>query len=351
MFNTIVQRGVGFMLIAIIVYLLLRLIVFRPRKGKAKGVGRESFELKIYSIKEHCSDYSLKEFMNFLDKYKGGQNVRKNGHTVREFTTKEKAELQNLFYNVVAPAKDVSIAMKEQFRNYICNLKVDGVDMRPRYEDYTKNITDRHYEEKDKVVSYFADNTTNGYKMISNISDVNKPNLQLYSPYTFEIETNGSISNVSVNSPILNSNAEVELNITLPNGTLLTKYLSFDSEKYITSFDCDLVGTYLLNLKYRIGATEYESSSQIVISYLPEYDSFEYYDASNLYTLVTKGGMVSEDGNLKLVNDDSFILTYKYEFAPLLMILSCVLFVVDIAIRKLRWQDIKDIFKKKQRRA
>lgn len=78
---------------------------------------------------------------------------------------------------------------------------------------------------------------------------------------------------------------------------------------------------------------------------------FEYYDASNLYTLVTKGGMVSEDGNLKLVNDDSFILTYKYEFAPLLMILSCVLFVVDIAIRKLRWQDIKDIFKKKQRRA
>ena len=103
MFNTIVQRGVGFMLIAIIVYLLLRLIVFRPRKGKAKGVGRESFELKIYSIKEHCSDYSLKEFMNFLDKYKGGQNVRKNGHTVREFTTK-------------------------------------------------------HYEEKDKVVSYFADN-------------------------------------------------------------------------------------------------------------------------------------------------------------------------------------------------
>lgn len=157
MFNTIVQRGVGFMLIAIIVYLLLRLIVFRPGKGKAKGVGRESFELKIYSIKEHCSDYSLKEFMNFLDKYKGGQNVRKNGHTVREFTTKEKAELQNLFYNVVAPAKDVSIAMKEQFRNYICNLKVDGVDMRPRYEDYTKNITDRHYEEKDKVVSYFAD--------------------------------------------------------------------------------------------------------------------------------------------------------------------------------------------------
>ena len=200
-------------------------------------------------------------------------------------------------------------------------------------------------------LSYFADNTTNGYKMISNISDVNKPNLQLYSPYTFEIETNGSISNVSVNSPILNSNAEVELNITLPDGTLLTKYLSFDSEKYITSFDCDLVGTYLLNLKYRIGATEYESSSQIVISYLPEYDSFEYYDASNLYTLVTKGGMVSEDGNLKLVNDDSFILTYKYEFAPLLMILSCVLFVVDIAIRKLRWQDIKDIFKKKQRRA
>lgn len=198
---------------------------------------------------------------------------------------------------------------------------------------------------------YFSDNQSNGYKMISNISDVNKPNLQLYSPYTFEIETSGSITNVNVNSPSLNSNAEVELNVTLPNGTVLTKYLSFDSEKYITSFDCDLVGTYLLNLKYKLGATEYESNSEVIVSYLPEYDSFEYYDPSNLYTLVTNGGIVSEDGNLKLVNDDSFVLTYKYEFAPLLMILSCVLFVIDVAIRKLRWQDIKDIFKKKQRRA
>ena len=38
MFDTIVQRGVGFMLVAIIVYLLLRVIVFRPKKGSVNGV-------------------------------------------------------------------------------------------------------------------------------------------------------------------------------------------------------------------------------------------------------------------------------------------------------------------------
>lgn len=158
MFDTIVQRGVGFMLIAIIVYLLLRLIVFRPKKGSVNGVDRESFELKIFSMNEHCSEYSLKEFMKFLDKYKGGRVIKERGRIIQqEFTVKEKGELKSLFYDVVAPAKDVSIATKEQFRNYIRNLKVDEVDMRPRYEDYTRKITDRAALDEDKVVSYFAD--------------------------------------------------------------------------------------------------------------------------------------------------------------------------------------------------
>lgn len=157
MFDTIVQRGVGFMLVAIIVYLLLRLIVFRPKKESVNGVDKESFELKIFSMNEHCSEYSLKEFMKFLDKYKGGKVIRESGRVVRQFTTKEKGELQSLFYDVVAPAKDVSIATKEQFRNYIRNLHVDGVDMRPRYEDFTKRVTDKGSLQEDKVVSYFAD--------------------------------------------------------------------------------------------------------------------------------------------------------------------------------------------------
>lgn len=157
MFETVVQRGVGFMLIALIVYLLLRLIVFRPKKGSVNGVDRKSFELKIFAMNEHCSEYSLKEFMRFLDKYKGGRIIKERGRiVVWEFTAKEKGELKSLFYDVVAPAKDVSIATKEQYRNYIRNLKVDGVDMRPRYEDYTKRITDKDVED-DKVVSYFAD--------------------------------------------------------------------------------------------------------------------------------------------------------------------------------------------------
>ena len=157
MFDTIVQRGVGFMLIAIIVYLLLRLIIFRPKTGSGNNLDKESFELKIFSINQHCSEYSLKEFMKFLDKYKGGNVIREEGRIVRKYTTREKGELQSLFYDVVAPAKDVSIATKEQFRNYIRNVHVEGVDMRPRYEDYTRRVTDKESLQEDKVVSYFAD--------------------------------------------------------------------------------------------------------------------------------------------------------------------------------------------------
>ena len=84
-------------------------------------------------------------------------------------------------------------------------------------------------------------------------------------------------------------------------------------------------------------------------SYYSEYDSFTSYDSAYLYNLITSDGQVSEDGKLIVSNDNLPITTYTYEFTPLFMIISCALFVCDIAIRKLRWQDIKDIFTRKKK--
>jgi len=63
--------------------------------------------------------------------------------------------------------------------------------------------------------------------------------------------------------------------------------------------------------------------------------------------MITNDGNVSEDGKLTISNDGLQMTTYKYEFALVLMVIACALYVVDIAIRKLRWQDIKDLFRKK----
>ena len=69
-------------------------------------------------------------------------------------------------------------------------------------------------------------------------------------------------------------------------------------------------------------------------------------EASNLYYMVSQNGKVSEDGHLELANDNSYVMTYTLDFTPIFMIICVILFVVDIMIRKLRWTDIKALFKK-----
>ncbi|MDE5867837.1 MAG: hypothetical protein K2H02_02730, partial [Anaeroplasmataceae bacterium] len=69
------------------------------------------------------------------------------------------------------------------------------------------------------------------------------------------------------------------------------------------------------------------------------------YNESSLYYMVTSDGKIGKDGSLKLENNNSYIETYIYDFTILLMSICVALFVVDIFIRKVKWQDIKSLFK------
>ena len=51
-----------------------------------------------------------------------------------------------------------------------------------------------------------------------------------------------------------------------------------------------------------------------------------------------------------LENDDKEIATYIIRFIAPLMIVAVVLYVIDIIIRKLKWNDIKSFFGVKQRK-
>lgn len=192
-------------------------------------------------------------------------------------------------------------------------------------------------------------NETNGYKLANNIVSNNTPSSQNYVPYVFEITSDGSYTNVSVITTNLNVDAIVVLNITYPSGNLLKKTMSFNSTNYITSFKADEAGIYKLDLTYTLGDMVESTTEYTSLSYLPEYNSFEFFDSSNLYGMITNDGNVSEDGKLTISNDGLQMTTYKYEFALVLMVIACALYVVDIAIRKLRWQDIKDLFRKKKK--
>ena len=186
-----------------------------------------------------------------------------------------------------------------------------------------------------------------GEKVLKNVSEVLKPNERIDSAFIVDTINLGTNTLLTVNAPSLNVDSVLSIKVTNPDNTVVEKQLTFDSENYITELVTDQVGDYVVELTYTFGETVYTSSYTFTISYLPEYNSFENFEASNLYYMVSNNGMVSENGKLKLVNDNSKQQKFIYEFTPLLMIICVVLFVVDVIVRKLTLNDIKALFRKK----
>ena len=189
-----------------------------------------------------------------------------------------------------------------------------------------------------------------GYTFSSNVVGTNTPSNLNRTPYIVELSKNGSNGNITVSTNTINLKAKATVKITYPSGNVVENNMSFDSVNYISSYKLNEIGTYKIEFTYDLGNLHDTVTKYDTLSYFPEYDSFESFDSSNLYTYITSDGTVSEDGKLTISNEGLQMTTYKYDFTPILMIIICVLFVVDIAIRKLRWQDIKDIFSKKKKK-
>lgn len=180
---------------------------------------------------------------------------------------------------------------------------------------------------------------------LSNIVTSSTPNNQNYSSYKVTCEKNGDQMRITVIPQTVNPNANVVLSVIDPSGNTTEYKMNISSNNYYYDYNINLIGSYKLVAKYN----DVEIIERFNFSYYSEYDSFTSYDSAYLYNLITSDGQVSEDGKLIVSNDNLPITTYTYEFTPLFMIISCALFVCDIAIRKLRWQDIKDIFTRKKK--
>lgn len=185
-----------------------------------------------------------------------------------------------------------------------------------------------------------------GQSILSNVIDVNMPKLQVYSPFIFNLEQNGNKTDVIINAPVATDKAKMELTVVDPNNNEAKYEMAFDSMNYFVTIDTSLNGKYVINLKYSQGNIEFIETKDLCISYNKEYNEFQKYDPSNLYSMVNHNGKVSEDGKLSINNDGMDLQLYTYEFMPLFMIICVVLFICDVIIRKLRWQDIVSLFKK-----
>ena len=303
------------------------------------------------------------------------------------YTAKDVSELESLFDNDISgesmknPVEDVtsSVTVNKNNDATLANIEGDIEEIHGFYRGTTKNSATtilqttystiaRDYEVPlyatwrygNGTVSSFScdikvspwldkwESGSNGEKFLQNLCLANLPVRREEVPLIVQIEAEGSQSYVYINTPTLNPNAEITLTITNPDGSTLERELVYTTEDYQTNFITDMVGTYNIQISYKLNNVEFSKRYLYDVSYSEEYNSFAYYEISNLNHMVNNGNNVYEDGSsLNMEIDQTKVTTYTYDFTVLFMTISICLFVLDIFIRKVKWADIKNIFHKK----
>ncbi|MGM9969584.1 MAG: VWA domain-containing protein [Anaeroplasma sp.] len=182
---------------------------------------------------------------------------------------------------------------------------------------------------------------------LTNLCISNIPDEKVDHPFVITNSIDGSICNLNISTPSINTEANLTLKIKKPDGKEVILPVTFNSQSYDSSFIYDSLGQYRLELTYTIGSKTYVANQIIDISTLPEYNSFERFDISDLNSMVNFNASPYQNGSdVVLENDNSITTTFSYDFTSLFMIISVILFVVDIIIRKVKWADIVNLFRK-----
>ncbi len=178
-----------------------------------------------------------------------------------------------------------------------------------------------------------------------NVFSVNTPKERVDTPFTVTISRQSGKAQVDVCSVEgASSKTNVRVVVTSPSGEK-TEFnnLAAIANVYSCSFALPNVGEYAVEVIYNDGEPVVK---RVHLAYLPEYDAFATFDASPLYKMVGVNGTVSEDGKLSIVNDEDEVGVRIVNLTPVLLIITVVLFVADVIVRKVKWADITGIFRR-----
>ena len=189
-----------------------------------------------------------------------------------------------------------------------------------------------------------------GDRFFGNLFETNVPAEKVDYPYTVNISYDGIISSIDIIPSLVDPFAKIDLIITAPNGETITEELSFNTEGYYYEFEPDELGKYSVALTYEIGGEVYSSTTYFNLGYSPEYDSFAVFDIASLEEVIRNRGNVFADSNITMVNDEDKIATYEIDYTVPLLIIAVILFVCDVIVRKVKWNDIASLFKKRAKK-
>lgn len=182
-----------------------------------------------------------------------------------------------------------------------------------------------------------------GNTIFENLFELNIPQEKHTVPYTVNIIGEGKVTRIEVQPTTPQTDATATIEIAFPNGETVSESMSFNGSIYYYEFDTSDVGKYDVHITYTY-KEDYSYEKAIYVCYLDEYDAFSVFEPSALHRAIDGRGTVSEDGTLKIENDEREVGKYVVELTVPLLIVVVVLYVVDIIVRKLKWEDIRSFF-------
>lgn len=186
---------------------------------------------------------------------------------------------------------------------------------------------------------------SNSYSVFfNNMLSENLPAEKNGQPYSVYTERVGNRTKIGIIPARLRSDGVATIRITLPDETVISENMAYDGKGYGFEIQSSQTGNYGIEITYSYAGKDYLTATAVGIGYLPEYDAFAVCEVSVLHKAVDGFGTVSEDGRLDLSDNADEVETYDVELRIPLLIISAVLLVVGITIRKLKWADIVSFF-------
>ena len=190
-----------------------------------------------------------------------------------------------------------------------------------------------------------------GRTFLSNIAATNLPENKIDYPYTVNVIFDGKSSLVEIIPASLNPDAVVEVTVLMPDESELKEKLTFDSYRYFYKFETGFTGKYIIKTSYKLLTKSYSSETVYNIPYSPEYDSFATSSPAPIHAFMRDNGEVFEDGEIELKVDEGKIATYVLKFRVPFLAAAAAIYVIDTVIRKLKWADIRSLFKRRSKEA
>ncbi len=190
-------------------------------------------------------------------------------------------------------------------------------------------------------------NEGSGADFINNMIALATPEEKIDYPFNFRIDCDSIFADIEIIPETLKPGASAVLTITLPNGEAVEETLKFNSSSYAYKLATPEVGKYNVKLVYSYTGKEFTVETAFHVSRLAEYDAFAVYSSSPLHKAIRNRGSVTADGTVpKYDYTKNELETYTVDFTVPFLVSAIALFVLDVIIRKLKWNDIKGLFKK-----